>query len=172
MKKLTIGFMAAVVLAPPMAEAQAQDGYGGHRLIEVQEIVEACRADYFHLCPGVGPGRGRILECLSTYQRQLSTSCHAALAISIAIRSCRFDYNRFCRDVDPRGGRVVGCLKAHERDLSDICRDAISERRPYGRPPGPHGEMRQDYEGRGRLGEPRRDTDYPPAPDYGRGAGK
>lgn len=146
MKKHLIAFVAAAMCASPTGGAGAK----AQGLIEVQEIVEACRADYFRLCPGVRPGGGRILECLSTYQRQLSTPCRDALAIAIAVRSCRFDYNRFCRDVDPGSGRVLSCLRAHERDLSYECRDAISERGGRGGYSGPRSELAPEPHGRWR----------------------
>jgi hypothetical protein len=143
MKTRFVTLVAAAACAALLtgAEAKAQG------ITAVGEIVEACRTDYFRLCPGVRPGGGRILDCLSSYRRELSASCHDALAIAIAIRACRFDYNRFCRHLDPYGGRVAGCLRAHARQLSDACRDVILERGQNDRSAGRHsGDLPDPYE--------------------------
>lgn len=40
---------------------------------------EACQADYEKYCPGVEPGGGRILECLSKHLDQLTPQCRSVV---------------------------------------------------------------------------------------------
>jgi hypothetical protein len=57
---LMIGACAVVVsMAALSLSAGSAKGQG---MIEVQEIVEACRADYYKFCPGVIPGGGRNID--------------------------------------------------------------------------------------------------------------
>jgi hypothetical protein len=36
---------------------------------------EACQADFEKFCPGVKPGGGRVVECLSKHLDQLTPQC-------------------------------------------------------------------------------------------------
>jgi hypothetical protein len=40
---------------------------------------EACMADFEKYCPGVQPGGGRVLECLSKHLDQLIPQCKAVV---------------------------------------------------------------------------------------------
>lgn len=45
-----------------------------------EEIKARCGADVERLCKDVKPGRGRIVQCLKTHHRQVSSSCKDTLA--------------------------------------------------------------------------------------------
>jgi hypothetical protein len=45
-----------------------------------QGFRTSCGPDVARLCPTVSPGRGRLLRCLRTHERDLSTACRDELA--------------------------------------------------------------------------------------------
>jgi hypothetical protein len=44
----------------------------------MKELRAACAADVQKLCPGVQPGGGRIMQCLSEHKSEISESCKQA----------------------------------------------------------------------------------------------
>jgi hypothetical protein len=53
---------------------------------EARAVMQACRADYDHLCGEVAPGGGRILACLQSHAGQLTSSCAQAMPRAQALR--------------------------------------------------------------------------------------
>ena len=49
-------------------------GAGG-ALAQTAAEREACMADFEKYCPGVQPGGGRVIECLSKHLDQLTPQC-------------------------------------------------------------------------------------------------
>jgi hypothetical protein len=47
----------------------------------------ACKAEFEKLCPGVQPGKGRVMACLKQYEAQLSAPCQDAIAKAQAKRA-------------------------------------------------------------------------------------
>lgn len=45
----------------------------------MKELRAACAADVQKLCPGVQPGSGRIMQCLSEHKSEASETCKQAL---------------------------------------------------------------------------------------------
>ncbi|MCA6111669.1 cysteine rich repeat-containing protein [Bradyrhizobium sp. CNPSo 4026] len=41
--------------------------------------MQTCRGDYSRLCSNVSPGGGRIMACLQSHARELSSGCAQAL---------------------------------------------------------------------------------------------
>jgi len=43
-------------------------------------VMDACRADFQKLCPGVTPGHGAIRQCLKGHLDEIGPGCRSALA--------------------------------------------------------------------------------------------
>lgn len=56
-----IGLALAWIAGPAMAQTAAER--------------EACQADFEKYCPGVAPGGGRVVACLSKHLDQLTPQC-------------------------------------------------------------------------------------------------
>ncbi len=41
--------------------------------------MEMCKADAARLCPGVPPGKGRIMKCMKAHSEEVSVGCAKAL---------------------------------------------------------------------------------------------
>ena len=46
-------------------------------VINVPQLVEACRSDWQKLCKNVKPGGGRIIRCMQQHESQVSSRCKA-----------------------------------------------------------------------------------------------
>jgi hypothetical protein len=98
----------------------------------IAEFSEACRGDVAYLCPGVAPGGGRLLKCLSTNDYALSRSCVAEISKVDTAREhvvnlrqqCEPDAKRLCPGAAGRGGELIACLQANEAQLSAECKSA------------------------------------------------
>jgi hypothetical protein len=51
----------------------------GPALAQTEAQREACKADFEKYCPGVMPGGGRIIECLSKHVDQLTPACQTVV---------------------------------------------------------------------------------------------
>jgi hypothetical protein len=47
----------------------------GPALAQTASERAACQADFEKYCPGVAPGGGRIVECLSQHMQKLTAEC-------------------------------------------------------------------------------------------------
>jgi hypothetical protein len=96
------------------------------------EFSEACRSDAAQLCPGVAPGGGRLLKCLSANDYALSRSCLAEVTkvdtareqVATLKRVCEPDAKRLCPGATGHAGELFACLKAKEAQLSEECKSA------------------------------------------------
>jgi len=61
--------VAVIVLANQRA-GHAQEPAGGAR-----GALAACKADADRVCPGVGPGGGRLIGCLKEHQNDVTIGC-------------------------------------------------------------------------------------------------
>lgn len=72
MFRTTILFLlAATASSVPAQEATFDE--------EMEALRTACKPDIERLCPEVEPGAGRIEECLTQHQEEMSESCAQAL---------------------------------------------------------------------------------------------
>ncbi len=46
---------------------------------KIDRVYEACKSDSDSLCPGIKPGGGRILRCLTEHKDDLTPKCRTAL---------------------------------------------------------------------------------------------
>ncbi len=96
------------------------------------EFSEACQADVVQLCPGVAPGGGRLLKCLSKNDYALSRSCLAEVSkvdtareqVATLKRLCEPDAKRLCPGDSGHAGELFSCLQKKETQLSPECRSA------------------------------------------------
>ncbi|HZX97689.1 MAG TPA: cysteine rich repeat-containing protein [Myxococcales bacterium] len=92
----------------------------------------ACIPDGQRYCSAIPIGDGRILTCLQSRWKDLSSSCQQEIQ-NIQNRSreinaaCANDVWQYCRDVAPGAGRIRVCLWSRWNDLSSTCRDKAAE---------------------------------------------
>lgn len=84
--------------------------------------MQACRADYRKLCPGIQPGGGRVAECLKGHEAELTPACKAAVD---QLGTCGQEVQRICGGVSGAGA-VRDCMKAHADEFSASCRTAAA----------------------------------------------
>ncbi len=94
-----------------------------------------CHYDIQKFCKDVQPGAGRVQQCLTQHEAELSAACREARAqarqrVEKFHQACDADVQKFCKDVKPGGGRVVKCLKANEAQLSPACKAEFQASRP------------------------------------------
>ena len=104
------------------------------------ELVEVCREDVYNFCKDVKSGKGQVLECLRTNQKQLSKPCFVKLFKREKLNlvdqggdynlqtKCKNAIQQFCHvdsDLD-----VVSCLRKHllEPSLEMSCRQIVINR--------------------------------------------
>ena len=88
--------------------------------------------DVAQLCPGVAPGGGRLLKCLSKNDYALSRSCLAAVTkvdtareqVATLKRVCEPDAKKLCPGATGHAGKLFSCLKEKESQLSPECKSA------------------------------------------------
>jgi hypothetical protein len=112
--------------SPALAWRDGPPPLPGARLVAL-----ACHWDYARLCPGIAPGDGRILRCLSDQREALSPPCYWSLAAAAAIEACAGDYQRYCADVVPGAGRGITCLQANRDRLSPTCHRTLRAAAPH-----------------------------------------
>ncbi|MDX2263993.1 MAG: cysteine rich repeat-containing protein [Hyphomicrobiales bacterium] len=120
--RLTIKSLAVAVFAAVGATAPAS-AEPGERLFE---MIDACRDDYYRLCPGVPPGGGRILSCLADNKHDLNPVCYKAFTVAAAVKACSADYHTFCSHVPPGEDRAVRCLGDYAEEVSEPCSRALT----------------------------------------------
>ncbi len=49
-------------------------------------IIQACRADFVALCPGMTPGDGKLGPCIRANRAKLSSTCQAAMREGLGAR--------------------------------------------------------------------------------------
>jgi len=94
---------------------------------QMRGLSRDCAEDRASLCPGVAPGRGRVVACLQEKRarvreprcrRQLLRLMGLAASdyrLDYALReACEADVRRQCAHVRPGGGRVHQCLRQNE----------------------------------------------------------
>ena len=92
----------------------------------------ACVKDAQKFCSRIPIGEGRVLTCLQTRWKDLSSACqqdiqriqNAASEINLA---CANDVWQYCQNVAPGGDRIRVCLWSQWDNLSSTCRDKAAE---------------------------------------------
>jgi hypothetical protein len=51
----------------------------GPALAQTEAQREACQADFEKYCPGIMPGGGRVVKCLSAHLDQLTPQCKSVV---------------------------------------------------------------------------------------------
>jgi hypothetical protein len=82
----TIIALGIATSTPSFAQTQLQTQITPQMRSEARAVMQACRADYDHLCSDVAPGGGRILACLQSHAGQLTSSCAQAMPRAQALR--------------------------------------------------------------------------------------
>jgi hypothetical protein len=98
----------------------------------IVEFDEACQADVAQLCPGVAPGGGRLLKCLTKNDYALTGRCLAEVnkvetakeQVLNVKRLCEGDVKRLCPATGGQAGEFLTCLEAKEAQLSPECKAA------------------------------------------------
>ncbi|MFL6648275.1 MAG: cysteine rich repeat-containing protein [Sulfurifustaceae bacterium] len=93
-----------------------------------------CMEDAKKLCSNVKPGGGRIYQCMTSHEAELTPACRDHIAQAKARlqqfqQACKADEEKFCKGVKPGQGRVLSCLKSHETDLAPACREEFTRSR-------------------------------------------
>jgi hypothetical protein len=96
------------------------------------EFSDVCLGDVEQLCPGVPPGGGRLLKCLTRNDYAVSPRCLAELKkfddarekVVTLKAQCEADVKRLCAATVGHAGELLACLQANETQLSSGCRSA------------------------------------------------
>jgi OOP family OmpA-OmpF porin len=103
----------------------------------VKIVGDGCSKEIATFCEGVEIGNNRILNCLSSHEKQLSDGCEASIAkgkatISEALGDSNFfgskcgpDIKLLCSDVVPGEGRTLACLVEHNTNITMRCYGAL-----------------------------------------------
>jgi hypothetical protein len=121
---------------------------------QMSSLSRHCADDRARLCPGVLPGRGRVIACLQDNRARVrEPQCRRQLLrlmglaagdyrLDFALRdACEADVRQRCPHVRPGGGRVHSCLRQNERELSEGC---LKEVRRF--EAAEHGDIRLNQE--------------------------
>jgi hypothetical protein len=86
-----------------------------------------CHDDIQKFCKDVQLAGGRIQQCLTRHEAELSKACRdsrqqAKARVDKFLKACDPDIKKFCEEVQPGGGRMTRCLKAKESQLTAACR--------------------------------------------------
>jgi hypothetical protein len=111
----------AMISSLPIVPAHAADG--------------SCAEDAKKFCGGLQPGGGRIAQCLTQHEAELSAACRDSLQTmktrsQETMQACSNDVRTLCKGVQPGGGRIAQCLKQHEVELSEPCKKAMQPSPP------------------------------------------
>jgi Cysteine rich repeat len=71
-RKFAVAATSAIVIVSLPAAVAAQSN-------QIQQAMRYCRPDMERLCPGVPPGRGRIIRCLKAHKMEMSVGCAMTL---------------------------------------------------------------------------------------------
>ena len=83
----------------------------------------ACKQDIEAFCPGIQHGMGRVYQCLTEKENELSNSCKARLAnLRATGGECKADIEKFCASVPHTRGMLAKCLSEHHDELSEGCK--------------------------------------------------
>jgi hypothetical protein len=87
--------------------------------------ARACAQEERTLCPGVDPGKGQLMRCLSDHEGKLGPACLKELKTfkqrMVAANPCYEDLTRFCQELGGKGPALAVCLLKHETRLSPVC---------------------------------------------------
>lgn len=94
-----------------------------------------CKQDIETFCSGIQHGMGRLYQCLTEKENELSNSCKARLAnLRATGGECKGDIEKFCASVPHTRGMLAKCLSEHHDELSEGCK-TLSVRAKGGAPP-------------------------------------
>jgi OmpA-OmpF porin, OOP family len=103
----------------------------------VKIMGDGCSKEVNTLCAQVPMGGGRVMNCLSDHEGQLSSACKQAInegksAIEAALgdanffgANCADDMQRLCPGVAAGGGRLLACLMDNINNTELRCYDAM-----------------------------------------------
>ena len=107
-----------------------------------------CAEDLSKFCKDVPRGGGRMLECLTEHEANLSAACKAHVeqmkaegrpkgaAKGGGNGPCAEDMGKFCKDVQAGGGRGLKCLREHKAELSEACKAHLEKMKTQRRQKG------------------------------------
>lgn len=105
-----------------------------------QGLFETCQTDISEFCPDIKSGKGRIIECLRTNQKKLTSDCYKKLfkrekmnlidqTVDFGLQTqCKNAIQQFCNvDSDIN---VIACLRKHllKPSLESTCRQVVINR--------------------------------------------
>jgi golgi apparatus protein 1 len=97
------------------------------------ELHADCAANVYQFCPGLQPGGGRVLTCLSYHlgRRELSSNCEEAVIAALEklqefSDACGNDAANLCQGVPSGGGQLFACLRSQSGKLSSRCKRAVN----------------------------------------------
>jgi hypothetical protein len=90
-----------------------------------------CAEDAKKFCSDVRPGGGRMYQCMTKNNDQLSPACRERMTQGKArwdqfVSACKDDAAKHCKGVPPGSGRVLSCLKGQEANLAPDCKAQFS----------------------------------------------
>lgn len=99
-----------------------------------EQYVNPCEEDIARFCSNITPGAGRIADCLSQYEAQLSPACRSMHVADIAEvlgqmqQRCKDDFMQFCgAERQTPGIELLKCMRLSRTSLSPDCRKNLDE---------------------------------------------
>lgn len=118
-KTTLLALLASLTLCvqPAFAQAKKRD--------------RVCAEDVKKFCSDVKPGGGRMYQCMTKHNAELSPPCRDGIAQAKArydefVNACKGDAAKYCKGVPPGSGRILSCLKGQEANLAPDCKAQFS----------------------------------------------
>jgi hypothetical protein len=135
MIKLCTGLVAALLVATSVPTLAQTISYAD----AIGRLGSNCSQDIAKYCAKVNLGNGRVQQCITQNQANVSPACRATIAEvdrllklraearRVVIKVCERDMGRLCQGIQPGDGNMLECILKAQRSASQSCNQAITD---------------------------------------------